>query len=134
MGLDLQYSKDIYTIVLTRVDLIDMHLCITGLKNSKPNSILAESTPLGKDIEADYCRETYDYMLVIGMILSLVGSLAPDISYAMHQYVRFSHGPKHSHDISIKHMSRHLNGTSDKGHVIKSNMEGKSTIQCVYRC
>ena len=53
------------------------------------------------------------------MLLYLVGSTRPDIAYAMHQCARFSHNPKHSHEVGVKHIARYLKVTRDKGIIIK---------------
>ena len=55
------------------------------------------------------------------MLLDLGGSTRPDIEYAMYQYACFSHAPKWSHEVGIKHIVRHLKGTRDKGLVMRPN-------------
>jgi hypothetical protein len=49
------------------------------------------------------------------MMLYLAGSTWPDIAYAVHQCARFSHNPKRSHEIGVKHIARYLKGTQTKG-------------------
>ena len=58
-------------------------------------------------------------MSIVGMLLYLAGSTRPDIAYAVHQCARFSHLPKASHEIGVKHIVRYLKGTRDKGLIIK---------------
>ena len=55
-------------------------------------------------------------------MLYLAGTSRPDISYSVHQCARFSHSPKHSHEIAVKHIARYLKGTRDKGFIMKPNM------------
>ena len=49
------------------------------------------------------------------MMLYLAGSTRPDIAYTVHQCARFSHAPKHSHEVGLKHIARYLQGTRDRG-------------------
>lgn len=53
------------------------------------------------------------------MILYFLGSTRPDIAYAVHQWARFSHNLKHSHEVGFKHITRYLKGTWDKGIIMK---------------
>ena len=53
------------------------------------------------------------------MVLYLAGSTRPDIAYAVHQCARFSHNPRHSHEIGVKHIARYLKGTRDKGIIMQ---------------
>ena len=50
---------------------------------------------------------------------SIFGSTRLDIAYDVHQCARFSHAPKHSHKIGIKHIIRHLKGTRNKYMIMK---------------
>ena len=52
------------------------------------------------------------------MMLYLAGSTRPDIAFVVHQCARFSHAPKHSHEIDLKHIARYLKGTREKGLVM----------------
>ena len=45
----------------------------------------------------------------------------PDIAYAVHNCVRFTHYPKASHGYSVKLITRYLKGTKDKGLIILIN-------------
>ena len=53
------------------------------------------------------------------MLLYLAGSTRPDISYAVHECARFSHQPRASHEVGVKHIVRYLKGTKDKGLIMK---------------
>lgn len=61
-------------------------------------------------------------MLVVGMVLDVSGSPRQYISYAIYQCVQFSHIPKYSHEIDIKHIARYLKGTKDNGLITKPNI------------
>ena len=78
----------------------------------------ADKVPMSKDLDGDPCREDWDYRSIVGMLLYLAGSTRPDIAYAVHQCARFSHSPKASHEIGVKHIVRYLKGTRDKGRIM----------------
>ena len=71
----------------------------------------AEKDPLCKDMDGAPCCENWDYRSIVGMMLYLAGSTRPDIVYAVHQCDRFSHSPKRSNEIGVKHIARYLKGT-----------------------
>ena len=54
----------------------------------------------------------------MGMMMYLSGITQPDIEFAVHQCARFSHNPKCSHEVGIKHAARYLKGTRDKGLIL----------------
>ena len=122
LGLDISHSKDGKTITLTQMGLINRILKACGMEDSNPKSTPAEITPIGKDLDGDPCKEKWDYRSIVGMMLYLAGTSRPDISYSVHQCARFSHSPKHSHEIAVKHIVRYLKGTRDKGLIMKPNM------------
>ena len=79
----------------------------------------ADKDPTHKDLRSSPCCEDWDYRSVVGILLYLAGSTRPDISYAVHQCARFSHAPRHSHEVTLKHIGRYLKGTKDKGLIMK---------------
>ena len=85
------------------------------MNGSNPKSTPSETTPLSKDSDGEPCQEEWNYRSVVGMMLYLAGCSRPDISYAVHQCTRFSHGTKHSYEVTIKQTARYLKGTRDKG-------------------
>ena len=58
----------------------------------------------------------------------LASNTRPDISYAVHQAARYSHGTRNSHAIAVKRILRYLKGTKDKGIIFKPNKSNK--IDC----
>ena len=80
-------------ITLTQIDLVDQLLQVISMENSKIKFTQSEKEPATKDIYGDpYCEE-WDYRAVVGMILYLVDSSIPYISYVVHQRARFLHSP-----------------------------------------
>ena len=79
----------------------------------------ADKIPLDKDLDGDPCYEEWDYRSIVGILLYLAGSTRPDISYAVHQCARFSHQPRASHEVGVKHIVKYLKGTRDQGLIMK---------------
>ena len=53
------------------------------------------------------------------MLLYLAGSTRPDIAYNVHQDAMFSHKPRLSHTIALKHIARYLKGTRAMGIIMQ---------------
>ena len=106
------------TVVLTQTGLINRILVLMEMETCNPKYTPADKIPLGKDEDGDPCREDWEYRSVVGMMLYLAGSTRPDIAYAVHQCARFSHNPKRSHEVGLKHIARYLQGTKDKGMIL----------------
>jgi hypothetical protein len=75
----------------------------------------AETSPVEADIDGEAFNETWEYASVVGMLMYLASNTRPDISYAVHQAARYSHGTRNSHAIAVKMILRYLKGTKDKG-------------------
>ena len=99
---------------LTQTGLTDKTLHSMDLQDSKPKYTPADKIPLHKDLLGAPCGEEYDYRSIAGMMIYLVGSTRPDVVFSVHQCARFSHAPKHSHEIGLKHIARYLKGTREK--------------------
>ena len=80
----------------------------------------ASTTPLQIDKDGDSFNESWEYPVIIGMLMFLAQNTRPDIAYAVHQCARFSHSPKSSHAIAVKRiLPRYLNGTKTGGVTLK---------------
>ena len=119
LGLNITRDADKGTITLLQTGLIDKILVATQLDECNLKFTPADKVPLDKDENGDPCREEWDYRSIVGMLLYLAGSTRPDISYAVHQCARFSHQPRASHEVGVKHIVRYLKGTRDKGLIMK---------------
>ena len=62
------------------------------------------------------------------MMLYLTSNTRPDISFAIHQCVRFTHNTKASHKTAVKRICRYLQGTNDNGLVF--NPSKKLVVDC----
>jgi hypothetical protein len=86
-------------------------------KFSTPTNTPADTAALGKDVDRKEASGSINYASVIGMLLYL-GQSCPDISFAMHQCVGYTHSPKQSHEDVIKRIVRYLKGTLNKGLIL----------------
>ena len=89
-----------------------------NMTDSNPKFTPGDKFPLVKDADGDPCREDWEYRSVVGMMLYLAGSNRPAISYAVHQYVRFSHNSKKCHEVGLKSIAICLKGTRDEGMIL----------------
>ena len=96
-----------------------------GLENAKKAKTPATEQRLPKDENGEPCNETFNYASVVGMLMYLAGNTRPDISFAVHQCARYTHFPRHSHEVALKRIGRYLIGTRDKGLIIKPSNEMK---------
>lgn len=95
--------------------LINQVINATNIQLCNTIGLPASSTPLGSDVNGENFNETWGYSSVVGMLNYLANNTRPDISYATHQCARFTHNPKKSHGMAVKHIIRYLSGTKDKG-------------------
>ena len=51
----------------------------------------------------------------------LADNVHPEIAFAVHQCARFTHSPKESHTIAVKHIGKYLKGTLDNDHGLMFN-------------
>ena len=101
---------------LTQTGLIDKVLKESKMSDSKSTvKTPASTTPLGIDKDGDPFNESWEYPVIVGMLMFLAQNTRPDIAYAVHQCARFTHNPKDSHAIAVKRILRYLNGTRTGG-------------------
>jgi len=100
---------------LSQTGLITKVLKASGMEESRACPTPAVGTPLGSDKEGAPFDEDWEYATVVGMLMFLAGNSRPDIAFAVHQCVRFTHCAKESHGTAVKRILRYLNGTKDKG-------------------
>lgn len=113
--LGIQVIKEKGKITLLQPSLINQVILATNLQECNNMGTPASCTPVGSDVNGEPFDEFWGYSSVIGMLNYLANNTRPDISYATHQCARFTHNPKKSHGIAVKHIIRYLAGTKDKG-------------------
>ena len=106
---------------MTQTGLIDRIFSVMSMESVNHNFTPAAKEPLHKDLNGEPCCEEWNYRSIVGMMLYLAKSSHPDIAYAVHQCTRFSHNPRRSHEIGLKHIARYLKGTCDKGLIMVPN-------------
>jgi hypothetical protein len=126
--LGIQFTRKGSRIELKQLGLIDKIIQDTGMEDCNPAAVPADSTPLGKDKNGAPCSEQWNYRSVVGRLLYLSGNSRPDIAFAVHQVARFSHEPKHSHEVAVKRIVRYLKGTRNRGLVFRPRDDWK--IDC----
>lgn len=128
LGIQIERLKN-NTFHLAQSGLINKVLKTANMENSKATvKTPASTTPLGLDKDGDPFNESWEYPVVIGMLMYLAQNSRPDLAYAVHQCARFTHSPKHSHAIAVKRILRYLNSTKDKGMTLKPT--ASLTIDC----
>ena len=95
---------------LTQSGLIDIVIRTVGMDDSKSVATPRSATNLGIDKDEPTVSKTWDYATIMGMIIYLANNSRPDIPFAVHQCARFTHAPRNSHSVAIKHNLRYLNG------------------------
>eukprot|EP00957_Ditylum_brightwellii_P131478 10027989-Ditylum_brightwellii.AAC.1 len=63
-------------------------------------------------------------------MMYLASNSKSEITFAVHQCARFTHGTKHSHEKAILQSCRYLNGMQSEGLIIKPTM--KEMLQVNY--
>ena len=113
IGINISRSKDgsKEIITMTHTGLIDRILQAMDMLDSNVKYTPADKDPLHKDLMGEPCCEAWKYRSIFGMMLYLAGSTLLNIIYAVHQCARFSHNPKKSYEVGVKHIARYLKGT-----------------------
>jgi hypothetical protein len=103
---------------MTQKGLIQKVITYTGMEDCNPNWTPATSIALGADTDSSERHEDcykWSYATAVGMLQYLAMNTRPDISFAVSQVSRFTHGPKKSHSTAVKTIVRYLKRTEDKG-------------------
>ena len=115
-------------LLLSQPGLIKKILRTTGMDMCAAKATPATQQPLGTNPKGNSRVESWSYALVIGMLLYVASNTRPDIQFAVHQCVRFTHTPKRSHEEAVKRICRYLKGTMDKGMII--DPKGSMKLNC----
>ena len=114
LGIKIARNKDNDSLTMTQTGLIERILAAMEMEDYNLKYTPTDKDPLHKDQDGDPCCESWDYRSIVGMMLYLAGSTRPNITYTVHQCARFSHIPRRSHEIGVKHIARYLNRTHKK--------------------
>ena len=111
---------------LAQTGLIDKVLATTGMTDCNGVDTPSTTTHIGLDTHVDPFVESWQYNSVIGMLMYLSANTRPDIAYAVHQAARFSHAPRNSHAVAVRHILQYLHKTKTMGITLKPTSD-----QCV---
>jgi hypothetical protein len=126
--LGIQFTRRGDTIELKQTGLLEKILEDAGMQDCNSELTPAVDKALGKDPNGAPFNELWSYRSIVGKLLYLAGNSRPDIAFAVHQVARFSHDPKQSHAVAIKRILRYLQGTKDRGMVMRPT--GEWLIEC----
>ena len=84
LGLEIDRSKS-GTVTLTHTGSIELIFSVMDMEDCNSKFTPTDKVPLIKDEDVNPCREDWEYISVVGMMLYLAGSTRPDIAYAVYQ-------------------------------------------------
>jgi hypothetical protein len=119
LGIGIDRGPDcIGRIHMTQKGLIKKVIHYTGMDDCNPNWTPASQVALGADADSSEKHKDcfkWSYATAVGMLQYLAMNTRPDISFAVSQVSRFTHGAKKSHGVAIKTIVCYLKRTKDKG-------------------
>jgi histone deacetylase 1/2 len=119
LGIDIRRNAEGF-LELTQPGLIGKIVEACGLETeSKRHDTPAVTTILRKDVGGDQREHSWKYRTLIGMLTYLSVSSRPDIAFAVHQCARYSVNPMRLHELAVRRIVRYLQGTQDKGYILK---------------
>lgn len=129
LGVNVEKKED-GTIHLTQPHLVDQILKDLKFREStEPKSTPASpSVILGRYADSEDFDGSFHYASIIGKLNYLERATRPDIAYATHQCARFSKNPKIQHGKAVRYLARYLQGTRDKGLILKPDDSGDLTM------
>ena len=127
LGINITRDKENKSLTMTQIGLIKIILTAIDIENCNLKYTLADKEPLYKNEGEDPYCEDWEYRSIVGMMLYLADSTRPDIAYTVHQCAIFSHSPKRSYEIGVKHIDRYLKGTQTKGIIMTPDTENMGT-------
>ena len=99
--------------------LIKKILTDTGMENCKPKETPTNTDKaLGPSLNSPPCQRDWNYASIIGMLLYLTNSM-PEITFAVSQCARFTHGTRSAHENAILRICRYLQNNKDKGLILR---------------
>lgn len=121
-------KQDDGSIEMKQTGLIERILRVMGMEDSRPVRSPTNGDAIGADLNGEPCSEDWSYSSVVGMMMYLATNSRPDIAFAVNSCARFTHNPKHSHEVALKHIARYLKGTADRGMRIRPDQD--LTLDC----
>ena len=113
---------------LLQPGLVERVLKTLGLEKSAGKPTPSNMGVLVPDVDGEPPSEPWGYSSVVGMLMYLAANSRPDIAFSVHQCARYAHHPRRSHEEAIKRIGRYLNGTKERGMIIKPS--GTLRLDC----
>ena len=79
--------------ILTQTGLISKIIKEAGMMGCNPAKTPCVTTPLGKDDNGSPFWESWEYAVVVGMLMYLATNSCSVIAYSVNQCARFTHCP-----------------------------------------
>jgi len=92
-------------IELSQKGLIERIITAVGLEGATSKSTPAECGALASDKDGDPCNADFNYASIVGMLMYLCANTRPDLTFAVHQYARFSPRARRTRTSSQTHWS-----------------------------
>lgn len=88
------------------------------------------TVPLGTNPDGAPHNEEWEYSSAVGMLMYLAGNAHPETAFAVHQCARFTHNPKSTHTVAIKHLARYFQGILSKEQGLIFDPTEALTLDC----
>ena len=105
-------------VILSQTGLIERILYVMNMTDCNLKYTPADKVLVENDLEGDPCLEDWEYQSVVGIMIYLGGITRSDIASTVYQCARFSHNPRRTYKIALKHIARYLQGSKDKGLIL----------------
>lgn len=117
LGVQITHDPANGCICMTQTALIKCIIETLGVRHTRQTPAL--TTPLTADKNGDPPQGDYNYASVVGMLGYLRSHTCPEITYAVSQVARYTHSPRHSHELALKQIGMYLKGTMEEGLILK---------------
>ena len=99
-----------------------------GMLDSNNKINPSEILPLGKDADGPPFDEPWLYSSVVGMLMYISINYRPYLQFEVHQYFRFTHNPRKSHDDAVNMIFCYLVITQGQGLTLDPNND--TMLEC----
>lgn len=129
-NLGIQISKDRTSKIINmmQLGLIDSIISDVNLDFHSRVSKTPPDSILHPDPNGLLCQSTWNYCSVIGKLNFLAQNTRPDISFSVHQCVRFCTKPTQLHELAVLHIVGYLLATKDHGLILHPTADFKLDV------
>jgi hypothetical protein len=123
LGIRIVKNPETRQITMTQPGLIDSILQDLHLPTGSHTKDTRAMGILHPDCSGHRHEDKWNYRSVIGKLNYLAQNTRPDLSFTVHQCVRFSNNPTALHELAVKRIGRYLLLTKDKGLIMSPSQE-----------